>query len=276
MTTPYARTAVIPVAGLATRMQPIARAYPKEMLPLGNRPVLHHVVEELVDGGIRHIVFVVGSRSESIERYFHHLPDLDQHGIPRAENPVWSKALQCSFTFVRQDEPLGVVDAVNRAHWAVGDHSYLVHMGDSVIYRNAGLIQRMITCHASRAADLTVAVSWRLPHPSSARGVAVPVGTITDRREPFQVERFAAEGSVLPSAPFVIGRYLVRGPMPRQPAVITGPARFGGLTQLMPRGEEASVMAVPLTGDEQLLGAGTLAEYFASWRYWLESERNDS
>lgn len=274
MTTLDVRTAVIPVAGLATRMQPLARAFPKEMLPLGDRPVLHHVVEELIDGGVRHIVFVVSSRAESIERYFHHLPELDQGSQPRAESPLWNKVLRCSFSFVLQDQPLGVVDAVNRAQWAVGDHPYLVHMGDSIIRGDTGLIQRMIACHAGSPTDLTVGVSWRLPHSSSSRAVAVPVGGITQRHDPFLVRRFDDDASVLPRFPFVIGRYLLNGPMPAQ-APLPGSACFGGMTHLMARREDATVMAVPLTDDEQLLGAGTLAEYFASWRFWLESQNDE-
>lgn len=263
-------TAIVPVAGLATRMQPLARAFPKEMLPIGDKPVLHHVVEELVDGGIRHIIFVVSSRAESIERYFHHIPDLDERSLLRDESPLWSKVLQCSFSFVQQDRPLGVADAVNRARQAVGDRPYLVHMGDSIIHGDTGLIKRMIACHASHAPDLTVAVSWRLPHWSSARAVAVPIEAITERLEPFQVHRFDDDAAVVPHFPFVIGRYLLNGPMPQEPSR-TEPESFGGMTRLLPRCTDATVMAVPLTEDEQLLGAGTLAEYFASWRFWLES-----
>jgi UTP--glucose-1-phosphate uridylyltransferase len=273
MTVGRVHTAVIPVAGLATRIQPIARSVPKEMLPLGDKPMLHHVVEELVNGGIQHIIFVLGTRSEAIERYFHYLPDLDGDWSAREANPVWSKILRCSFTFVRQERPSGVIDAVRKAYWNVGAGPYIVHMGDSIIHKDAGLIERMIACHDHNSADLTIGVSWHIPHPTSASGAVASTEQIgQEHNQPFHVKRFLgiAESDPL-NNPYVIGRYLLEGPMPAVTVLPGQGARFGSLTSLIPNGDSASVMAVPLIGDEQLLGAGTTVEYAASWRRLLEA-----
>lgn len=272
-------TAVVPVAGLATRVQPLARTVPKEMLPLGDRPVLHYVVEELIDAGVRHIVLVVGAHSESIERYFHHVPELDERLAEKGTTaPLGSRMTHCTFSFVRQDRPLGVVDAVSRAARVVGDRPYFVHMGDSIVWKDNGILRRMVSTHGTHPADATMAVSWRLPHHTSSRAVTEPIGAISGRTRSFQVRRVRyLEHPDQTDRPFFIGRYLLEGPMPaRRPRLGPSrdrapcrPDRFGGLTPLFVNGERAKVMAVPLLDEERLLGVGTLPEYFVSWRTWL-------
>lgn len=270
--------AVIPLAGLATRMQPLARTVPKEMLPLGDRPVLHYVVEELVNAGIEHIVLVIGGRSEAIERYFHHLADLDerldQSGFGRGRDPLWQKIAHCSFSFVRQDAPLGIADAVRRAQPVIRDRWYFVHMGDSIIWRDSGLLRRMINCQAESSADATIAVSQRLPHCSSTRAIAEPAAGVDPGDQPYDVTRIVEAGERLPGdrypQPFVIGRYLVKGPMPSPERCVADSSKFGGLTPWLSQSSTATVRAVSLLETEHLLGAGTLGEYHTSWRHWLD------
>ena len=62
----YVDVAVVPVAGLGTRLLPLTRSIPKELLPLGRKPVLQHVIDELRSAGIRHIVLVTGVGEDSI------------------------------------------------------------------------------------------------------------------------------------------------------------------------------------------------------------------
>lgn len=271
-------TAVIPLAGLATRMQPLARSVPKEMLPLGDRPVLHYVVEELVDAGVEHIVLVVGTRSETIERYFHHLPGLDekldQSGIGRSRDPLWQKITRCSFSFVRQDEPLGIADAVRRAQPIIRDRWYFVHMGDSIIWQDNGLLRRMITCQAEASADATIAVSRRLPDCSSTRAIAEPAAGVNPGSQHYDVARITEAGERQRgdryAQSFLIGRYLLKGPMPPHDQCVSDPGKFGGLTPWLSKGSTASVKAVSLLDTECLLGAGTPREYQTSWRRWLD------
>src|SRR4051812_19966763 len=71
--------AVIPAAGLGTRFLPIAKAVPKEMLPLGDKPVIGYVVEEAVASGFDEILIVLSRGKESIARYFAPEPELERH-----------------------------------------------------------------------------------------------------------------------------------------------------------------------------------------------------
>lgn len=268
-------TAVVPVAGLATRMQPLARAMPKEMLPIGDRPLLHYVVEELAAAGIRHIVFVINSRCETVARYFHHLPDFDRDRSAWESDKLWSKISSCTFSFVYQDHPDGILDAIMRAYPLVYHMPFLVHMGDSMIFRDKGIARRMTECHAGTGADFTIAVSWRTPHRTFTKVFAEPAERIEHPDQPFRVRRFSDVPRPGREAPYVIGRYVLSAPtrMPGTPGA-SGEAsgRFGRLSPLIRNGDSASVMAVPLVGDEEMLGAGTTGEYLASWQRWLECE----
>ena len=69
------RKAVIPVAGLGTRLLPLTKALPKEMLPVGDKPVLEHTIRELADSGIHDITIVTSTRKALIENHFAHLLD---------------------------------------------------------------------------------------------------------------------------------------------------------------------------------------------------------
>jgi UTP--glucose-1-phosphate uridylyltransferase len=267
-------TAVIPLAGLATRIQPLARAFPKEMLPLGDRPVLHHVIEELASAGVRHVVLVLGARAETVRRYFDRIPELDkrleERGHGRTRDPMWVSLADVRLTFVVQEKPRGVADAVSRARDVIGDRPYLVHMGDSVVWPASGVIRRMIEAFAETDADMTVAVGWSLVHGTGANAVAEPIDGEVPADRPFRVRRFLenppADG---PALPFVVGRFLMKGPLVPWQGGPSGFGRLGGLAPLCRDPDAARVVAVPFAPQEQLLGSGTLAEYHASWRHIL-------
>ena len=64
------RKAVVPVAGFGTRLLPITKAQPKEMLPVVNKPIVQYVVEDLIEAGIKNILFVTGKGKQAIENHF--------------------------------------------------------------------------------------------------------------------------------------------------------------------------------------------------------------
>ena len=72
------RKAIIPVAGLGTRMLPATKAIPKELLPIFDRPIIEHVVKEAISGGITEIIFVTRSGKEAIENHFDANYELEQ------------------------------------------------------------------------------------------------------------------------------------------------------------------------------------------------------
>lgn len=108
--------AVFPVAGLGTRFLPATKDVPKEMLPLIDRPLIHHGVDEAVMSGCDEIVFVTGSGKESIEKYFSRSSELEEHlrshGKEELADIIASIPELAKFHYTMQKEPLGLGHAV--------------------------------------------------------------------------------------------------------------------------------------------------------------------
>ncbi len=110
------KTAVFPVAGLGTRFLPATKDIPKEMLPLIDRPLIHHGVDEAVASGCTDIVFVTGNGKESIQNYFQHAFSLENHLAERGKydilKTITSIPEMANFYYTLQDKPLGLGHAV--------------------------------------------------------------------------------------------------------------------------------------------------------------------
>src|SRR5215472_1780523 len=131
------RKAVIPAAGLGTRVLPATKAIPKEMLPLADKPTIQYVIEEAVASGITHVIIVTSRTKRAIEDHFDESPELraalerkgDQKKLQmleRIENMV-----QLSFT--RQPAPRGLGHAILMAKDLVGDEPFGVLLGDDLV-----------------------------------------------------------------------------------------------------------------------------------------------
>ena len=130
------RKAVIPVAGLGTRFLPATKAQPKEMLPLVDKPVIQHVVEEAIHTGIENIILVTGRGKQAIENHFDVAYELEEALTRRGRmedlEQVQSITHLGQFSYVRQGEPLGLGHAVLCAHHAVGNEPFALLLGDDV------------------------------------------------------------------------------------------------------------------------------------------------
>src|ERR1039457_3960960 len=110
------QSAVIPVAGLGTRLLPATKSQPKEMLPVARKPIVQYVVEELVSNGVQQILFVTGRSKASIENHFDHDPEmvraLSEANRPDLIKDVDFEALKANFFYTRQRLQKGLGDAV--------------------------------------------------------------------------------------------------------------------------------------------------------------------
>ncbi len=130
--------AVIPAAGLGTRFLPIAKAVPKEMLPLGNKPVIHYVVAEAAAAGFDEILIIVSRGKESIIEYFAPNPELENHlrasGKLEALEAVRQVSAMARVDYVFQEKMCGLGDAVKLGRKFVGgDPAFAVLLGDTVM-----------------------------------------------------------------------------------------------------------------------------------------------
>ena len=132
------RKAVIPAAGIGTRVLPATKAQPKEMLPIIDKPALQFLVEELIASGITEILIITGRNKESIENHFDYSYELEtilkQRGKTELLNVVEKISNLANIYYVRQKEPLGLGHAISRAESFVGDEPFVVLLGDDIMY----------------------------------------------------------------------------------------------------------------------------------------------
>lgn len=129
--------AVIPVAGFGTRMLPLSKSVPKELLPLGNRPAIHYVVEEAIAAGIKHIVLVGHAQKSAIENYFDINAELDNQLRHKGKDELadslnWLPN-DVTVSMIRQGRALGLGHAVLAARPIIGEHDFAVLLPDVVL-----------------------------------------------------------------------------------------------------------------------------------------------
>jgi UTP--glucose-1-phosphate uridylyltransferase len=150
--------AVIPAAGLGTRFLPATKAQPKEMLPVVDKPAIQYVVEEAVRAGIDDILIITGRAKRSLEDHFDRNFELEYYLADRGKDAdlheVQSLAELADIHFVRQGEPLGLGHAVSVARKHVGDHSFVVLLGDDLMDAGSRVLESMIEVHSETGASV--------------------------------------------------------------------------------------------------------------------------
>jgi len=171
--------AVVPVAGLGTRLIPLTKTQPKEMLPVGRKPVVHYIVEELIENGIDQILFITGASKTSIENYF----DLNESLVTmlreRGKEDVLAELqldyVPAKYYFTRQRQLLGLGHAVQCASDFIADQPFVVALGDSIIQGgNATLLSRMQACFDENDCAAVAAFETVPKNDVSRYGIAHP------------------------------------------------------------------------------------------------------
>ena len=130
--------AVIPAAGLGTRMLPIAKSVPKEMLPIVDKPAIQYLIEEASNSGITDILIVTGRDKHSIENHFDFSPEYMSALQQKQDGEILLAELTritnlANIHYIRQKEPKGLGHAVLCAKSFVGDEHFMVLYGDDII-----------------------------------------------------------------------------------------------------------------------------------------------
>ncbi|GAA0379989.1 UTP--glucose-1-phosphate uridylyltransferase [Brevundimonas terrae] len=147
------RKAVLPVAGLGTRVLPGTKTTPKELLNVVDRPILSYIVEEARDAGIEHIVFVTGRAKEAIEDYFDHQIELEAQLLAKGKtdildimNAELARAGEMSFT--RQMKPKGLGHAIWCARDIIGHEPFAVILPDVIVDSQPGALKQLAEVYA--------------------------------------------------------------------------------------------------------------------------------
>lgn len=129
--------AVIPAAGLGTRVLPATKSVPKEMLPIVDRPAIHYIVEEAVRAGITDILIITSRGKSSVEDYFDRAPELEERLLGSGKEELYRQVTEvtrmANIQYVRQQEAKGLGHAVLCAKSFVGSDPFAVLYGDDVI-----------------------------------------------------------------------------------------------------------------------------------------------
>jgi UTP--glucose-1-phosphate uridylyltransferase len=142
------RKAVLPVAGLGTRVLPATKVIPKEMLPLVDKPTLQYIVEEAVAAGVEEIIFVTSRSKRSIEDHFDSFPELEEvlerKGKRKELEEIRHLQTMATYASVRQSVPLGLGHSILCAKDLVGDEPFIAMLGDNLIPPETPCLPRLI------------------------------------------------------------------------------------------------------------------------------------
>ena len=142
------KKAVIPAAGLGTRMLPATKTIPKEMLPLLDKPVIQYIIEEAVDSGIEDILIITNRAKSAMDDYFDYHPELEERlerdGKCKELEAVRRVADMANIFYVRQKETKGLGHAIWRAKHFVGDDPFAVMLGDDIMRSQVPVLRQLI------------------------------------------------------------------------------------------------------------------------------------
>ena len=211
------RKAVLPVAGLGTRILPASKTTPKNLLNVYDRPLLAHIVAEGLAAGIEHFVFVVGRGQTAIEDYFDHAYELEAELEAKGKLELLEQirsdlALPGQMSFVRQMAPLGLGHAIWCAREVISDEPFAVMLPDMLMDASPGALSQALEAHTAVGGNIVLVE----PAPS---GEAHKYGIVAldNAAEGFDGRLNRMTGMVEKPAPgtepsnlFISGRYILQ------------------------------------------------------------------
>jgi UTP--glucose-1-phosphate uridylyltransferase len=207
------RKAVLPVAGLGTRVLPATKSIPKEMLPVFDRPAIQYVVDEAIEAGIEHFVFVTGRNKGAIEDYFDRAYELEATLAEKGKTRVLAeldetRAKPGSMSFVRQQAPLGLGHAIWCARDVIGHEPFAILLPDMIVKGQPSCLSQLVSAYNTVGGNI-IAVEPVDPSQTGSFGI-VDVEPSDKALKPLKgmVEKPAPADA--PSNLMITGRYLLQ------------------------------------------------------------------
>jgi UTP--glucose-1-phosphate uridylyltransferase len=207
------RKAVFPVAGLGTRFLPATKAMPKEMLPVVDKPLIQHAVEEARAAGIEEFIFVTGRGKSALEDHFDHAFELEATLHERGKTAELDELAQWlpgagHVLYTRQQRPLGLGHAVWCARHLVGDEPFAVLLPDDLVLAETPCLKQMVEVYEETGGNVVAVVD--VPREHTRRYGILDVASDDGRLASIRglVEKPAPE--VAPSTLSIIGRYILQ------------------------------------------------------------------
>ncbi len=264
--------AVVPVAGLGTRLLPATKSQPKEMLPVGKKPIVQYVVEELEGSGIERVLFVTGRGKSSIEDHFDDDPELirllREGGKEDLLAELQYERIGVHFLYTRQRRQRGLGDAVLCAENFTGDAPFVVALGDSIIGRHtpSRVVQTLVSAFEESDASCAIAIEEVPIEQTAFYGIVKP-RTDTDVFEISDLVEKPKPGEA-PSNLAIAARYVfapsIFDAIRRTELDWRGEIQLTDAIRLLLQGGER-VIGVRLPATEKRYDIGNLESYFETF-----------
>jgi UTP--glucose-1-phosphate uridylyltransferase len=265
--------AIVPVAGQGTRLLPSTKSQPKEMLPVGRKPVVQYVVEELANSGVRRLLFVTGPGKTSIENHFDLNVELITFLRERGKEELLAELdferQDLEYFYTRQRRQLGLGHAVLCARPLVGQQPFVVALGDSIIGVNAqsDIVRRMVEEFERSGADAVIAFETVPAEDVVQYGIAKPRGPA---EAVFELQDIIEKPGLAeaPSRLAVAARYVFK-PVIFEWLAQTPPGKGGeiqltdAIRLLLRNGGQ--VRGMPLAAGERRFDIGNFESYFRAF-----------
>tara|TARA_Y100001958_G_C21152293_1_gene488147 strand:+ start:3 stop:818 length:816 start_codon:yes stop_codon:yes gene_type:complete len=206
------KQAIIPLAGLGTRLLPLTSVFPKELLPINGKPGLEYILDECIDAGVKEIIFIISNKKKLIKKYFYN--DKFYRNIIRKKKDIRIKqefnkilSLKKKIKFVYQNKPLGTGDAVLKAkRFITSSHFLMLFPDDLILKKNCS--KDMIALH--KKYKCSVMASIKVKSKDVSRWGIFSIKKKINKRN-FIINDVVEKPKLnnAPSANAVIGRYIL-------------------------------------------------------------------
>ena len=206
------KQAIIPLAGLGTRLLPLTSVFAKELLPINGKPGIEYILDECIEAGIKEIIFIISKKKEMIKRYFYN-DQFYKKIIKKKKDPRLIKEYQKilrykkMIKFVYQNKPLGTGDAVLKTKRYIKDNYFLMLLPDDLIIKN-NCSKSMIKIHNKYKSS--VMASMKVSKKNVSRWGIYKIKKNLDNNN-FIINSVIEKPSIkqAPSNKAVIGRYIL-------------------------------------------------------------------
>ncbi len=206
------KQAIIPLAGLGTRLLPLTSIFPKELLPINGKPGIEYILDECIEAGIKEVIFIISKKKQMIKNYFY--KDKFYKKIIKTKKDLrikkeYQKIIKYRkmIKFVYQNKPLGTGDAVLKTKKYIKNNFFLMLLPDDLIIKN-NCSKSMIKIHNKNKSS--VMASMNVDKKTISRWGIYKLGKKIDKRN-YLIKDVIEKPSLMkaPSNKAVIGRYII-------------------------------------------------------------------
>ena len=206
------KQAIIPLAGLGTRLLPLTSVFAKELLPINGKPGIEYILDECVEAGIKEVIFIISKKKEMIKNYFYN-DSFYKKIIRKKKDPriikEFNKLMKFRkmIKFVYQNKPLGTGDAVLKTRKYIKDNFFLMLLPDDLIVKN-NCSKSMIKIHNRYKSSVMASMS--IKKKSVSRWGIYKLGKKLDKKN-YLIKDVIEKPTIkeAPSNKAVIGRYIL-------------------------------------------------------------------